>query len=364
MDSEHNAFFPITADSIYLSPYTWKCFDMDGSPRAQAAMPGAYVKTVVQATTNSALLIDGTANAGCPAASMPVIEYSVDSGPFQIAQLSATGEVNALPLAAGLDPGSPHRVEVFFRAADLTQRRWEASTAHLRLAGITLDAGGSLIRPVLRAKRAIGFGDSITEGVGVDGYFSSWQALEVNNARATWLPLVCTALGCEYGQLGSGGQGMVRPIEMPPLPQAWDHYDAAALRLVAGRLLPEPDYVFCCMGTNDFTGDVHDFSAIDITTAYVHWLTAVRAACPLASIFCVVPPLGWHAEEIAAAVKVRQVAGDDRVHLIDTSPLHAAFALRPTQLAHDGVHPTVYGQAMLGALIAAQVQRALDSHSE
>ena len=32
----------------------------------------------------------------------------------------------------------------------------------------------------------------------------------------------------------------------------------------------------------------------------------------------------------------------------------------PTQLAHDGVHPSEYGQAMLGALIAVDVQKILD----
>ena len=49
---------------------------------------------------------------------------------------------------------------------------------------------------------AIAFGDSITEGVGVDGLFTSWQKLDVNNARETWFPIVCAALDCEYGQPG------------------------------------------------------------------------------------------------------------------------------------------------------------------
>lgn len=62
----------------------------------------------------------------------------------------------------------------------------------------------------MRTKRAIGYGDSITEGVGVDGLFTSWSLIGVNNARATWFPLVCAVLDCEYGQLGSGGWGMAQ----------------------------------------------------------------------------------------------------------------------------------------------------------
>jgi lysophospholipase L1-like esterase len=182
----------------------------------------------------------------------------------------------------------------------------------------------------------------------------------VNNARATWFPLVATALGCEYGQLGTGGQGMVRPIEIPPLPQTWDHYDAKTSRLVDGRLVPEPDYVFCGMGTNDHRLDGKKFVMIPIQAAYTAWLADVRKACPNTKIFCVIPPLGWHAEEIAAAVATRNKAGDRNVFLIDTAPLKSLFTTTgATQLAEDGVHPSVFGNAMLGALIAAEAQKTL-----
>ncbi len=191
------------------------------------------------------------------------------------------------------------------------------------------------------------------EGVGADGLFTSWQSLGVNSARAAWFPIVCAALGCEYGQLASGGQGMSRTIEMPPLTQTWDRYDAATSRLSGGRLLPEPDYIFCGMGTNDFQKD--------ITADYTRWLADMRKACPHARFFCVVPPLGLHEEEVRAAVAARNRAGDPRVYLIDTTPLRAAFRVGTgaTQLAHDGVHPSMYGHAMLGALIAREVQRTL-----
>jgi len=339
-----------------LSPYSWKLSGTGDDLRAEATMPGAYFKTIVKGTGFIGLLADGSANDGCPPASMPFIEYSVDDTPFSAQQLTQTGAVYSFPIMTDLNPAFPHKLEVYFRAADLGQKRWNASTAHLRIAGLSIEAGGTLTEYPKRAKRAIGFGDSITEGVGVDGLFTSWQSLAVNNVRAAWFPVVCAALDCEYGQFGSGGQGMVKELEMPALIKTWDHYDAAASRLTNGLLVPEPDYVFCCMGTNDFGG-------IDITNAYTDWLTAVRAACPTANIFCVVPPSGVHRTEIQTARAARNNAGDRLVHLIDIPALNSVITAHTgaTQLTCDGVHPNVYGQALFGASVAVQAQKALDN---
>jgi lysophospholipase L1-like esterase len=218
---------------------------------------------------------------------------------------------------------------------------------------LAIDAGGTIAAVPTRPRRAIGFGDSITEGVGTDGLFTSWQSLGVNNARETWLPIVCAALDCEYGQLGSGGHGTTRTIHLPPLPETWDRFDPTTSRLSDGLLLPEPDYIFCSLGTNDYDKD--------ITADTTRWLIAMRKACPTSRFFCIVPPLGVHRAEIAAAVAGRNGAGDHRVYLIDTAPLQNAFRANQgaTQLAYDGVHPSRFGHALLGALIAVEAQKVL-----
>jgi lysophospholipase L1-like esterase len=344
-----------------LAPYVWKRTGAGHTARAEATMPGAYFKAVFRDSKTVGLIVDSTANNGCPTSSMPVVEFCVDDGPLKIVPLTRTIGIYTLPLGDHLETTAQHRLDVCFRAADLTQNRWRASTSHLRIAGLVLDHGGSLLPCPRRPKRAIGFGDSITEGVGVDGLFSSWQSLGVNSARAAWFPIVCAALDCEYGQLGSGGHAMVRPIELPPLPETWDHYDATTSRLTNGLLLPEPDYFFCCMGTNDF--DSRTRLPLDITAEYTRWLIAVRKACPHAQVFCVVPPLGWHRAEVKAAVVARNKADDAKVHLIDTAPLQDGFrASGASRLAYDGVHPTVYGNALLGALIAVETQEILDTN--
>ena len=148
-------------------------------------------------------------------------------------------------------------------------------------------------------------------------------------------------------------------MELPPLPQTWDHYDAETSRLTNGRLVPEPDYVFSAMGTNDYPSEM----AKRFPPAFLRWLVAVRAACPNARIFCITPPLGTHAQAIAEAVAARRRDGDAKVHLIDTSSLRNDFSAtgRPTQLAYDGVHPSMYGNAVLSALIVRQVACVLDA---
>lgn len=344
----------VSADDAHLlfAPYVWKRSGAGTVARAEATIPGGYLRATFTGTKHLALLIDGTFNAGCPPESRPVLEYSLDHGEFTILHLNDTSGVYELPLADDLDPAAPHQLEIILRAADLTAQRWTSPKTHLAIAGLRGDAGLELRDTPHRLHNAIAYGDSITEGVGGDGLFTSWQKLDVNNARATWFPLVASALDCEYGQLGSGGHGIARSLELPPLAQAWDHYDANNSRLVDGRLAPEPDYVFCALGTNDFD--------LDIRAPYRDWLAAARSTCPTASFFCIVPPLGVHREEIAAAVADRHAAGDSRVHLIDTRPLQDSFTpQRPTALAYDGVHPTVYGQALLATHIVSEIQKIL-----
>ncbi len=346
----------ITIDNadLFLAPYVWQRTGVGTAARAEATMPGAYLKATCQGTRGIGLVIDGTANDGCPPESMPVIEYSIDEGSFTTKPLSRAGDIYTLPVAENLDPAKEHRLAVFFRASDLTRERWKSSMTHLRLAGLALDAGATLRPTPTRPRRTIGFGDSIVEGVGTDGLFTSWQKLDVNNARGTWFPLVAAALDAEYGQLGSGGQGMTRVIHLPGLVDTWDRFDASTSRLIAGKLLPEPDYIFCAMGTNDYEKN--------ITADYTRWLTEMRKACPSAHFFCIVPPLGLHREEIVAAVDARHGQQDRRVHLVETQALAAGFRVGQgaTQLAYDGVHPSQYGHALLGAVITSEVQKALD----
>ena len=345
---------PKEFELLGLAPYVWKCSGTGATLRAEATFPGAYLKTIVNGTSIIGLVIDGTANNGCPTENMPTIEYSIDQGPFTIVQLKQTGALYTLPLANGLDAAASHKLELYFRAAGLDER-WTASTAHLRIAGISLDEGGTLARHAMRPKKAIIFGDSVIEGFNVDCQAVAgpdWMLC--SNAR-TWSHFVCGALDCEYGQLGSCGQGMVNTeINLPPLPQTWDIYDgySATSRLTDGLLLPEPDYVFCNMGNNDHA---------NLTSDYIAWVQAVRAACPHSRIFCIVPGSGYHRSEVEAVVAALNQAGDARVYLIDILLMNKLVPNvgLATQGSYDGGHPDMYGQGVFGAGVALETQKIL-----
>jgi lysophospholipase L1-like esterase len=150
-------------------------------------------------------------------------------------------------------------------------------------------------------------------------------------------------------------------MEVPPLPRTWDRYDAQSSRLSDGLLLPEPDYVFCAMGTNDYRPE----HMTTFVPEYLAWLAAVRKCCPNAQIFCITPPLGTHREDVVKVVDARRRQGDPKVHRIDTSALGDGFAVnRPTRLAYDGVHPSMYGNALLSGLIVAQVEEVLKAEQK
>jgi lysophospholipase L1-like esterase len=111
---------------------------------------------------------------------------------------------------------------------------------------------------------------------------------------------------------------------------------------------------YLSLGTNDFEKN--------ITADYTGWLTAVRQACPSARVFCVVPPLQLHRQEIQAAVESRNRAHDSRIYVIETARLAPGFRAGQgaTQLGYDGVHPSQYGHALLAAVIGDQVRAILD----
>jgi lysophospholipase L1-like esterase len=345
---------PCDNPKLFLAPYVWNRTGSGDTACAEATTPGAYIRALVSGSAKIGMVIDGTGNTGCRPESMPAVEYTIDQGPIQIVQLSRTGEVYTLPLADGLDAAKPHQVDFYFRSADLGQKRWSAPLAHLRLAGLALDPGAKLEDSPLRHKLALGFGDSITEGVGVESRFSNWNEIKMNNALFSWFPIVASALDSEYGQLGYSGLGMQRRLEIPPLVESWDHYDEKTSRLVNGLLVPEPDYIFCALGTND--------PGLDLTATYTKWLTDIRKAAPHAKIFCIIPPLGVHRSDITAVVAAVNSGGDRNVFLIDPQALNASF--RPvkegTALGYDGVHPTTYGQALFAAHILVATQKILD----
>ncbi len=345
---------PCDDENVYFAPYAWKPTATYGTPTREATFPGAYVKTVVKNTSKVGLIIDGTTQKDMVEIGRPRIEYSVDGLAFKEFILTTEGNVYTLPLAENLDRTKSHTVLVYFRSAHLGCNRWAGHESHLFIKGFEVDPRGTTEKPEIKPGLAMGFGDSITEGVGVDQLFTTWDDLTPNNARVTWFAMLCEMIGCEYGQFGSGGQGMINEqMAVPPLPLTWDKYDAETSRLVDGKLVPQPDYIMCAMGTNDERIEKE-------ADAYIDWIKAVRKAAPKSYIVIVVPPSGVqrnNLQKTAAAFKK-----DKRVLYIDTVNLNEMITVRPpepTGMAYDAVHPTEYGQGMFAGCVAVQLLKLI-----
>lgn len=352
---------PANDKNLFFSPYTWQD---RGNGRFTARMPGAYLKIKTERTSSLSVLIDRTENAGCPAEAMPVMEISLDNAPVQIIPVPAWDQSDdplyELPIIQNGNPTVIHSAEINFRASNLMRKRWFNPDTHLTVVGIALNEEGHLLPPAPRPRLAIGFGDSITEGVGAEKTFVSWNDLSANRSAGSWFPLLCAALGCEYGQLGTGGQGLILDTyTMRSLVHTWDQFTEGVSRLDHGLLLPEPDYVFCAMGTNDF--DQTTKIPFQIEADAEKWLTNVRNACPHARIYWLIPPLGQHESEIRRAVDRRNASGDDLVWIIDTSPVRNGFDItgKPSRYAGDGIHPGPEGNAILAALASGTVNQTL-----
>ena len=175
----------------------------------------------------------------------------------------------------------------------------------------------------------------------------------MNNARETWFPIVCAALDCEYGQLGSGGLAMTRKLNLPPLPQIWDHHDPATSRSSTA----------CCCPSLITSSAVSARTTLRRTsprTTLPGWLRRGTVAHgPGCSVLS--RRWGFTGKKSRRPSKSAKRGRDSRVHVIDPrgSPTGFRAGRGATHLAFDGVHPSGYGQGMLGALIAVEAQKVL-----
>ncbi|MBP5719280.1 MAG: hypothetical protein J6X53_09975, partial [Abditibacteriota bacterium] len=77
---------PVTDENVYCSPYTWKTVTSDGVTTREAVLPGAYIKITFNSTSSFGLVVDATATKGVTG-EVPVIEYTMDNGPYKTASL-------------------------------------------------------------------------------------------------------------------------------------------------------------------------------------------------------------------------------------------------------------------------------------
>jgi hypothetical protein len=329
------------------SPYNW--FEGEGFVRANNF--GAYIRRLPFTGTGIGITVDVSAEvaAGLPPEGYPIVAWSIDGAAYQTAQLASTSA--QLTLATGLAAGTPELSDLVFVAGDGGVDRWSAQSGRLQITGITLDSGSSLGTPASRPKRMIVLGDSIAETAVVD-------VAGHGDGRYPYPVAVAAALDCEYGICAFGGLSWDASSSsgVPRLPDSWDEYFSGESRLIAGELVPLPDYALIQCG--------HNGSPTALQVA--NWLPLLRAAAGAACQIGIVVPLSrLHALQVSQGYNDYQTATPDpRCRLIDlgSEGARGLDALgTPSLESYDGLHPDIATAGRIGAAVAREWQRQISS---
>jgi hypothetical protein len=311
---------PMNDPAILYSPYNWAV----GATQAKTINAGAYLKVIFSGT--SCRLTTDTHGDATPYSQFLV---RVDGGPFQKYILSSGDPT--FTLAAGR-ANRPHLLELVIKSTTETVDRWNRQATAVEFTGILLDAGATVRAPSRKPYNILIFGDSITEGVRVEGYVGIADDTDRNDATRDYAWLLSQELPAEVGVVGFGATGLTTggSGNVPSLPQSYRFLWSGQARSFA----PAPDVVVYNEGTND---------RLPISAAFGTMIGYIQTVAPHCRQLLLCPFNGSHASEIRAAVTH---ASNSRVVYRDT----AGFWEKAD--SSDGLHP--YDYAHIG-LIAPKV---------
>lgn len=346
---------PVTDANWFHSPYTtWS----DGAGSLQAnnvkgsstiaayVTQGAYGHVKVSATGNVALDVDVSrlVTAGVGSTHYPIVSYSLDGGAWTDVQLtSSSTAVDALVAGSVATHDLRYRYKADWQGTD----KWTGIGSPaipadaLVVTNLTVDTGASTVALTNRPKRAIFYGDSITDGL----MAANNSGLPGGNDACTFnfTTQIASALNAEFGVFGHGGTGYEvasGSAGAPNFPSSWNLQFSGASLLTSGTFTVQPDYIFVFHGTNGSTSQA-DVAGI---------ITSLRTAAPSAKIFFVYPPTSTNAN--AATDAAIAAASADK----------SLFELKPAQSIYDtadGTHLTYTGEVDYGPRVIQLMQAAI-----
>lgn len=238
-----------------------------------------------------------------------VLAIAIDGGAPRSVRL-APGERDVV-LAEGLPPGEH---------AALVRKRTEPSVGAVQLLGLATD-GALLAPPAPTGRRLLVVGDSYATGYGVLGAGPTCGfSAATEDALASWAGLLADGLGAEASIVALHGRGVVENYRRDD-PVTMRAYYTRALPFDPTSTAREPaaDAVVVLLGTNDFAPDKDDPPSEEaFGAALADLLARVRENAPRATIVVTADPAAHRHRAplyggVAAAVRARRAAGDDRV---------------------------------------------------
>jgi hypothetical protein len=303
---------------LYFSEHNWAMETSGAGPVAVSVNSGAYIKAMFSGSVRASFALEATkpsTEAEATSTHYMNVVYSIDNKPWvEVPIFGNTTEI-VIPYAE-VNATITHTLQLQIYNSLQGANRWNSPAtggAALVVKGLTLDGGAKVLPPALLPRRAIFFGDSITEGVNAECRNTPETVaaegggvarvpgdvpepggdLSANSATKTWGPTVAAALRAEYSQVGFGslgwvvsGAGGVPAFYVPGQESvnSWNkHYNTA------NRSFDNLDYIFVGHATNDGLREGSKATAA-VTAAVTGWLGGARAAAgPKTAIFLCVP---------------------------------------------------------------------------
>jgi lysophospholipase L1-like esterase len=355
--------------SLLFSPFGWSNVDTG----IQTSNAGAYLK--FKFNGSQATLNVDTSNQ----TSFPLLDVYVDGQQVgdQLWLKNATnGQISLFGGSAG-----NHDVVVYFRRREiysptdpgvlaLKQQDWLTDVEHLRVTGVEVSGGtGFLDNSFTRAKTAVFFGDSITEG-GVQTIELTapdkpanypFPDIANNFSYKTYAARLGDLLGVEYGQIGWSASGLVRPTTPtgdPPFLDSWLRYNGQ--NTTQRSFAPQPDYIFLNLGTNDIARSASDANInFNVTNNAYSWLKEARQRIPGAEIFVIYPFNQSKNAELRQAIVqyLGDFPGDRKIHALNLGAEGAKGLINyQPEYSIDQLHPTANRHQQLAGLLFEKIK--------
>lgn len=311
-------------------------WNIQGGGKATTVNSGSYV---IASFTGTAIAGNFDIAVNDPT-DMPTVAWRVDdAASWSVAEVAST-----LSMGSNLSAGM-HTITVIARGLDENKNRWSPPlTSSITFLGFDVTGGALQETPRPAQPKLEIFGDSITEGVVVQGnsYMGHSGQCWKNDAVYSYPTQTGMMLKADYRQVGFGYQGLLKTGD-GGVPAANDSFPWIYEGVPRDDW--QPDLVVINQGTNDGSKPAATFRA-----AYTTFLTTIRSAYPNAKLVALRPFNGAQAPEIQSAVMAANTAGDERVYYVDTTGWlgNDDFV--------DGLHPNVQGSGKAATALVAAIK--------
>ncbi|MCF6402805.1 RICIN domain-containing protein [Chitinophaga filiformis] len=288
-------------------------WDFSDNSRYTSYWGGAYFKVNFTGTTVK-LKTGNTSNFYARIDNGPWISYKNAGGVIDLTPMPLAGGTHTLAVAQGRD------YDYLFS-----------------FMGLILDAGAATSKPSTGTYLIEYIGDSITAGylndqANVSDY--AWICSEELGAEHTQIayPGIALVSSPRHGTAMDAQYFRLQPPNYPSSP-AWDFTNYT------------PQIVVLNLGTNDSDYEDSDSTFREV---YTGLLAGIRSRFPQAEIFVMRTFLGIRSQPTVTAVENRMIAGDKKVHYINTE---GWLAQSTADYLPDNLHPSEAGHTKAAALL-------------